>query len=210
MRTSSTSPFLIAGLACAFWMCSLSSYAQDTGGWWKSLFQGTQKSMCDSTAQIPVQEAVNEAPGVMLWDEGQPVATQGPTHDQGTAPNTESPSRPEGFQTQQCDERILSLDSAWHSVDHVLRGYRVQIFSGSLQAAREVRAKARNAQKAWPVYLSSMPPNYRVTLGDFRTKWEAQQAQDAWTDEFPMSIVIPMDIKLPALREALPDESQMD
>jgi len=210
MRRSSTSPFFIAGLACAFWMCPLSSCAQDTGGWWKSLFQGTQKSMCDSTAQMPVQEAANEAPGVMLWDEGQPIAAQEQADDQGTTPHAELPSRPQGFQTQQCDERILSLDSAWHSVDHVLRGYRVQIFSGSLQAAREVRAKARNAQAAWPVYLSSMPPNYRVTLGDFRTKWEAQQAQDTWTDEFPMSIVIPMDINLPALREALPDDSEMD
>lgn len=166
--------------------------------------------MCDSTAQMPVQEAANEAPGVMLWDEGQPNAAQEQADDQGTSPHAELPIRPQGFQTQQCDERILSLDSAWHSVDHVLRGYRVQIFSGSLQAAREVRAKARNAQAAWPVYLSSMPPNYRVTLGDFRTKWEAQQAQDAWTDEFPMSIVIPMDINLPALREALPDDSEMD
>ena len=45
-----------------------------------------------------------------------------------------------------------------------------------------------------------MPPNYRVTIGDFRTRWEAQKAQDEWTTAFPMAIVIPMDINLPVLR----------
>lgn len=105
-----------------------------------------------------------------------------------------------GTLTQTCDERILSLDSAWHEEEHVLRGFRIQVYAGSLQSAREIRAQLRSLQQDWPVYLSSMPPNYRVTLGDFRTRWEAQKVQDEWVESFPMSIVIPMDINLPSLR----------
>lgn len=207
MRRSHFLSSLAPWVLCALLVGPASAQAQDGGGWWKSLFQGTQKSMCDSTANVPVSEAASEAPGVMLWNVSDSDAASGTAIEQTIEPDTESLPRPDGFHTQQCDERILALDSAWHSVDHVLRGYRVQIFSGSLQAAREVRAKARNAQSDWPVYLSSMPPNYRVTLGDFRTRWEAQQAQDAWMEEFPMSIVIPMDINLPALQKAGAEES---
>jgi len=174
--------------------------AQGDTGWWKGLFKGTQKSMCDSTA---AEQPAPEAPGVMIWE--------APATDDLEAPSATEPEavievRPVGSVVEQFDERIASLDSAWHAEEHALRGFRVQIFSGSLQSAREVRAQARKTNGEWPVYLSSMPPNYRVTIGDFRTRWEAQKAQDEWTHAFPMAIVIPMDINLPVLRTSGNDE----
>jgi hypothetical protein len=44
-----------------------------------------------------------------------------------------------------------------------------------------------------------MPPNYRITLGDFRSKWEAQKEKQVWLKTFPLALVIPMEIELPAL-----------
>ena len=177
-------------LLCATTSCS----AQGDAGWWKGLFKGTQKSVCDSTS---AEQPAPEAPGVMIWE--------APATDDLEAPSASEPAavnvvRPVGSVVEQFDERIASLDSAWHTEEHALRGFRVQIFSGSLQAAREVRAQARKTNGEWPAYLSSMPPNYRVTIGDFRTRWEAQKAQDEWANVFPMAIVIPMDINLPVLR----------
>ena len=174
--------------------------AQGDASWWKGLFKGTQKSMCDSTS---AEQPAPEAPGVMIWE--------APATDEPEAPSASEPAaandlRPVGIVVEEFDERIASLDSAWHTEEHALRGFRVQIFSGSLQAAREVRAQARKTKSEWPVYLSSMPPNYRVTIGDFRTRWEAQKAQDAWTNAFPMAIVIPMDINLPVLSTSGSDE----
>ena len=204
MRSTSNSSFSFFGLAFSLFICSLSAQAQGTGAWWKSLFQGTQKSMCDSTSQVPAQESAIDAPGVMIWDAGNTNAEPAPREEQAAPVLEDVTERPEGSLVQQCDERILSLDSAWHTTEHILRGFRIQLFSGSLQAARQVRAQVRNAQDTWPVYLSSMPPNYRVTMGDFRSRWEAERAQDEWLDEFPMAIVIPMNISLPALREGAP------
>lgn len=168
--------------------------AQGDGGWWKGLFKGMQKSTCDSTF---AEQPAPEAPGVMDWEAPATDAPEAPPASELAAANK---VRPVGSVVEQYDERIASLDSAWHAEEHALRGFRVQIFSGSLQAAREVRARARKTNGQWPVYLSSMPPNYRVTIGDFRTRWEAQKAQDAWTKAFPTAIVIPMDINLPVLR----------
>lgn len=183
--------FLGATTACS---------AQGDAAWWKGLFKGTQKSMCDSTS---AEQAAPEAPGVMIWDTS---ATNEPEAPFAPEPTVVKKERPVGNVVEQFDDRIASLDSAWHAEEHALRGFRVQIFSGSLQAAREVRAQARKTNGEWPVYLSSMPPNYRVTIGDFRTRWEAQKAQDAWTNAFPMAIVIPMDINLPVLRTGGNDE----
>lgn len=197
---SSVPPFgSFSMLLLAAVLCCSPSWAQENSGWWRSLFQGTQKSMCDSSAIRPAADGASEAPGVLLW-ESQPEAPEA-SGAAGTGERNESTEeRPLGSLTQTCDERILSLDSAWHEEEHVLRGFRIQVYAGSLQSAREIRAKLRSLPHDWPVYLSSMPPNYRVTLGDFRTRWEALKVQDEWRESFPMSIVIPMDINLPSLQ----------
>lgn len=189
-------PFSMLLLAAV--LCCSPSLAQENSGWWRSLFQGTQKSVCDSSAMRPAANGASEAPGVMLWESQTetPEASGATGISELIAPPEE---RPLGSLTQSCDARILSLDSAWHEEEHVLRGFRIQVYAGSLQSAREIRAQLRSLQHDWPVYLSSMPPNYRVTLGDFRTRWEAQKVQDEWVESFPMSIVIPMDINLPSL-----------
>ena len=158
------------------------------------MFKGTQKSMCDSSA---TEQSAPEVPDAMIWEPSGRDLTEEPSAPE---PIETVEERPIGSVVEQYDDRIASLDSAWHTEEHALRGFRVQIFSGSLQAAREVRANARKTSGEWPVYLSSMPPNYRVTIGDFRSRWEARKAQDAWNKAFPMSIVIPMDINLPRLQ----------
>lgn len=182
--------------AVGIFICGMSvpGSSQGDAGWWKGLFKGTQKSICDSAAAEPPRAPL--APGVTIWETPVEEADEAEIEEVTAAAEE---TRPTGAFIEQYDKRIASLDSAWHTEAHALRGFRVQIFSGSLQAAREVRAKARRSTGDWPVYLSSMPPNYRVSIGDFRTRWEAQKVQDAWMNAFPMAIVIPMDINLPML-----------
>lgn len=177
-----------------------SVFAQGDTGWWKTLFKGTQKSMCDSSA---TEQFAPKVRSLMLCGPSGGDLTEEPSAPELVETVEE---RPIGSVVEQYDDRIASLDSAWHTEEHALRGFRVQIFSGSLQAAREVRANARKTSGEWSVYLSSIPPNYRVTIGDFRSRWEAQKAQDAWNKAFPMSIVIPMDINLPRLQTDQTDQ----
>ena len=174
--------------------------AQGDTGWWKNLFQGAQNSMCDSSA---TEQFAPKVPSLTICEPSGGDLTEEPS---APGPIETTEERPIGSVVVQYDDRIASLDSAWHMKEHALRGFRVQIFSGSLQAAREVRANARKTSGEWSVYLSSMPPNYRVTIGDFRSRWEAQKAQDAWNKAFPMSIVVPMDINLPRLQNVQTDQ----
>jgi hypothetical protein len=97
-----------------------------------------------------------------------------------------------------CDEGIAQLDSAWKSEEHPAQGYRVQIFLGPLQEARKVRAQIRKISEQ-NVYLSSMPPSYRVTIGDFRDKWSAERQRQAMETRYSQALVVPMPIRFPAI-----------
>lgn len=55
-------------------------------------------------------------------------------------------------------------------------GYRVQIFSGlERQQAYSEQAKFKVRFPAYSTYISYVQPNYRVRVGDFRTRLEAEK-----------------------------------
>jgi hypothetical protein len=178
---------------------SNSLLSQDDSAWWKSLFR-PKNTQCDSSGAStliptkPMQSADTEKmessdPVEKMWaDVEEPK-------DTGNGVNI---NRKEGHFSLTWDPRMAQLDSAWKEQEHPLMGYRVQLYSGSLQQAREFRSLARK-RTTLPLYLSSMPPNYRITLGDFRSKWEAQKEKQVWLKTFPLALVIPMEIELPAL-----------
>ncbi len=168
-------------------------HGQESAPWWRSIFSGTQQNVS------PEKQPVETPP---LLESTSPVEdAPSSTPDSAVAVDQQNPLRPAGSATFQWDPRIDDLESAWLNVTHPIKGFRIQIFSGSLQQAREVRSVIRKQAKGTPVYLSSLPPNYRVAIGDYRTKWEAQKDQDNWRNSYPNSIVVPMEINLPELEQ---------
>lgn len=80
------------------------------------------------------------------------------------------------------DERIDSLLQL--HIDHnaefpVVQGYRIQIFMASgndaLDKAEETKEEFLEKYPDIPVYLTFGEPNYRVRVGDFRTRLEAEK-----------------------------------
>ena len=187
--------FLAIAFTCGF---SNAAITQEDSPWWKGLFDQKSKS-CDSSKSSPVAPP-ERVPGTV---DPTPLATEGVEESWAgfeelvLANSKPKQSRKEGHYNLVWDKRMADLDSTWRTLGHPVQGYRVQLFSGSLQAAREFRSTARKSSN-YPVYLSAMPPNYRITLGNFRTKWEAENVKDDWLEAFPLSLVIPMAIELPA------------
>src|SRR5690606_8462179 len=55
-------------------------------------------------------------------------------------------------------------------------GFRVQIFSGlDREAAYAEQTKFKSLYPTVPTYISYTQPNYRVRVGDFHTRMEAQR-----------------------------------
>ena len=181
--------------ACAY---SNGALAQDNNAWWKGLFQQRSAS-CDSAAVSSPDPGEATRTGPLTIDESHSIIPA----ESGAADSNSSESdsaaqraRKQGDYQLMWDPRMAQLDSTWKTESHPLNGYRIQLFSGSLQKAREFRAIARRRTDL-PVYMSSMPPNYRLTIGDFRNKWGAENEKQQWLGLFPLALVIPMEIELP-------------
>ena len=70
-------------------------------------------------------------------------------------------------------------------------GYRVQIFFGSnRQAAYNAQAKFKDEYPEVQTYVSYTEPNFKVQVGDFRNRLEAQKMQSELTKMFPSMFII--------------------
>jgi len=82
-------------------------------------------------------------------------------------------------------------------------GHRVQLFSGSGTDARHIandlRAEFLNHFPQVPAYLIYISPNFKVRVGDARTKLEAIRLQRRLSYRFPGGFVVRDVVKFPVL-----------
>ena len=104
------------------------------------------------------------------------------------------------------DHRISSLvekHKAIHEVHQTIPGFRIQIFfdSGNQSKSKASRVYDDFLMKypQVPVYLTFKAPNYKVRVGDFRTRLEAQHFLRSVANEFPDAWVISDEINLPPI-----------
>ena len=68
----------------------------------------------------------------------------------------------------------------------VLIGYRVQIFFGpNRKEVYDAQARFKALYPEYNTYISYTQPNYRLKVGDFRTRMEAQQLMNTLRPIFP-------------------------
>jgi len=88
-----------------------------------------------------------------------------------------------------------------NNVDRKLTGYRVRIFFDNSQNARtksEVVAKAFAAEyPSIKVYRSHVSPYFKVTVGNFRTKDDAQRFARSIMDRYPSVFLVREHIRYP-------------
>lgn len=82
-------------------------------------------------------------------------------------------------------------------------GYRIRIFFDNRQDSREASAQAEKmSQKIFPGYMTYRTfiyPNFKVTIGDFRTKADAQIALKEVARYFPSAFVVKERMKFPEI-----------
>lgn len=83
-------------------------------------------------------------------------------------------------------------------------GYRIKIYFGSGANSRQDanQTKARFLQK-FPkenVYVNWNTPNYTTTVGDYRTKMDAEKFLKEMSSYFPEGFIVPSKIELPELQ----------
>ncbi len=95
------------------------------------------------------------------------------------------------------DERVDQLVQKHIKINEsagAVDGFRVQVFSesgvNSKNKAQAAHDEFRNRFPDTPAYLSFKSPNYRVRVGDFRSRLDAQRFLIGLTADYPNAFII--------------------
>lgn len=113
-------------------------------------------------------------------------------------------SQNEGFLTLEQDQRIEQLiqkQREIHANDSTIDGFRIQIFMESgndaVEKANAAMAEFQLKYPDIPIYLVFGQPYYRLRVGDFRTRLEAEKAHRLLVKEYKKAFVTSDRIQLP-------------
>jgi len=106
------------------------------------------------------------------------------------------------------DPRLDKMLS-WHIENNKKRdgieGYRVEIFFSSALNAKERAFEEKvdflNLFPDYNVHIKFAAPNFKVRVGDFRTKNEALKLQKTIEDDYPGAFIVPDIIEFPLLKQ---------
>ncbi len=96
----------------------------------------------------------------------------------------------------------------WHIVKNEkmngIEGFRVEIFfSSAMDALEQAKNKKVQFLSEYPDYVVNIKydaPNFKVRVGDFRTKHEALKLHKKIEKSYPMAFIVPDKINFPLLK----------
>ena len=102
-------------------------------------------------------------------------------------------------QTTQVRQALYNYISS--NASKAIQGYRIRVFYDNSPQARvrseSIAAYLRAQYPETGVYRSFESPNYKVTIGDFRTKDEALRIYNALKGTYPTAYIIKENINFP-------------
>lgn len=104
-------------------------------------------------------------------------------------PSNDSTLIKEGDIQFHSEGRIDSLEKRMRGKTD-LKGYRIQIFLGSYQDAKNVRAKFLTNSLGLQAYIVQNAPDYVVRVGDFKTNLELHKYLDEVKKSYPGALVV--------------------
>lgn len=104
------------------------------------------------------------------------------------------------------DSRIKDLNERKKESPTKMDGYRVQIYFGNRNTAQEKRGEFIRKYSDQSAYISYLAPNFRLRVGDFRTRLESEKFKNEIARSYPGSYIVKDKIELPPLRSHSDDE----
>ena len=82
-------------------------------------------------------------------------------------------------------ERLLDIKKEMNTSEDVTDRYKIQIYSGSRSSAENHQSKFRGSYSQWSSKLVYETPNYKIWVGNFRSRLEADRALIKIKRKFP-------------------------
>ena len=71
-------------------------------------------------------------------------------------------------------------------------GFRIQLFNGLETRAKKIKSKFAIENPKIRTYLRYSKPEWKVRVGNYKTKLEADKALNIYKDSYPGAIVVPL------------------
>lgn len=98
-------------------------------------------------------------------------------------------------------DALVNKQREQNFLNQTMQGFRIQIYFGGIrQKAAEVKMSFISRYPDVPAYLSYQQPNFKVRVGDYKTRYEAQKYLKEFKNYFESSFIVPDDVKLPPLK----------
>ncbi|MBR9757361.1 MAG: SPOR domain-containing protein [Algicola sp.] len=92
-------------------------------------------------------------------------------------------------------ETLIELKKALNTSENASKRYKIQIFSGNRSSAEAAKSKFSTELPNWTSKMVYETPNYKVWVGSFRTRLEADRALVKIHKEFPTAFIFKPKIK---------------
>lgn len=98
-------------------------------------------------------------------------------------------------------DSLIEKNKNLNKIKNGMDGFRIQLFSGTERNnANQLKAKFLAAYPTVPAYLIYQQPYFKLRVGDFRNKMEAQYLFNNLSSEFNQAILVADKINFPKLK----------
>lgn len=88
------------------------------------------------------------------------------------------------------DQRITALMDTLKVIDIPIEGYRIQLSFGKKEEVHEIRTDFLKDYPEMGAYISWLQPNFRLRVGDFRTRLEAERFKNEILESHPNCYIV--------------------
>ena len=88
---------------------------------------------------------------------------------------------------------ILTLKKKLETENKLSDGYTIQLYYGELKVASRIIRDYQNYYDSWPASIKYETPNYKVWVGNFNTRLEADRARIEIKNKYPSAFILKPD-----------------
>lgn len=97
-------------------------------------------------------------------------------------------------------DRLVDHHRKIGALKNSMPGFRIQVFFGpERQKAQEAKTQLSALYPENQTYLVYQQPNFKVRLGDFKTRLEASRFLQRVQGNYPGAFIVPDEVRLPEL-----------
>lgn len=106
--------------------------------------------------------------------------------------------------------KAIEKHKEFNKKNPLIPGYRIQTYAGSSrQQAMTIRNEIAEKYPDYAAYVIYKQPTFRVRVGDFRTRFEAQKLLNEIKPVYSSSFIVPDDINPNPVLAPKPEEGEL-